>query len=72
MAGGHDFYEIEEVLQEDREKAIVFLLESSDQKGIKISEGEMQGTLDIKQKTIGGDLENSKNLKLCHSGSDTK
>ncbi|GJU30351.1 ribonuclease H-like domain-containing protein [Tanacetum coccineum] len=44
----------------------------SDQKGIKISEGEMQGTLDIKQKTIGGDLENSKNLKLCHSGSDTK
>ncbi|GJV59359.1 hypothetical protein Tco_1465459 [Tanacetum coccineum] len=28
------------------------LLESVDQKGIKISEGEMQGTLDIKQKTI--------------------
>ncbi|GJW25074.1 putative ribonuclease H-like domain-containing protein [Tanacetum coccineum] len=40
------------------------LLESADQKGIKISEGEMQGTLDIKQKTIGGDLENRRNLKL--------
>ncbi|GJT96577.1 hypothetical protein Tco_1092095, partial [Tanacetum coccineum] len=40
------------------------LLESADQKGIKISEGEMQGTLDIKQKIIGGDLENRRNLKL--------
>ncbi|GJX92851.1 hypothetical protein Tco_0347437 [Tanacetum coccineum] len=48
------------------------LLESADQKGIKISEGEMQRTLDIKQKTMGGDLENRRNLKLCHLGSDTE
>ncbi|GJR49736.1 hypothetical protein Tco_1400257 [Tanacetum coccineum] len=41
------------------------LLENSDQKEIKKAEGEMQGTLDIKQKTLGGDLENRRNLKLC-------
>ncbi|GJZ94176.1 retrovirus-related pol polyprotein from transposon TNT 1-94 [Tanacetum coccineum] len=41
------------------------LLENADQKEIKKAKGEMQGTLDIKQKTIGGDLENRRNLKLC-------
>ncbi|GJT66202.1 hypothetical protein Tco_1017682 [Tanacetum coccineum] len=44
----------------------------TDQKEIKKAEGEMQGTLDIEQKTIGGDLENRRNLKLCNSGSDTE
>ncbi|GJX98191.1 putative ribonuclease H-like domain-containing protein, partial [Tanacetum coccineum] len=44
----------------------------TDQKEIKKVEEEMQGTLDIEQKTIGGDLENRRNLKLCNSGSDTK
>ncbi|GKD59453.1 hypothetical protein Tco_1296962, partial [Tanacetum coccineum] len=48
------------------------LLESADQNGTKILEGEIQGTLDIKQKTMGGDLEIRRNLKLCNSGSDTK
>ncbi|GKC61520.1 hypothetical protein Tco_1089118 [Tanacetum coccineum] len=72
MADGRDFHKIKEVLPEDREKAIGTLLESADQKGIKISEGEMQGTLDIKQKTLGGDLENKRNLKLCNSGSNTE
>ncbi|GKE40085.1 hypothetical protein Tco_1463490 [Tanacetum coccineum] len=64
MASGHDFNETEEVLQGDRKKAVGILLESVDQKGIKISRGEMQETLGIKQKTIGGDLENRRNLKL--------
>ncbi|GKF17945.1 hypothetical protein Tco_0062863, partial [Tanacetum coccineum] len=69
MASGHDFNEIEEVLQDDRLSAIISitqgtLLESADQKEIKKAEGEMQGTLDIKQKTIGGDLENRRNLRL--------
>ncbi|GKG05438.1 hypothetical protein Tco_0325524, partial [Tanacetum coccineum] len=32
----------------------------------------MQGTLDIEQKTMGGDLENRRNLKHCNSGSDTE
>ncbi|GKF30489.1 hypothetical protein Tco_0100287 [Tanacetum coccineum] len=40
------------------------LLESADKKEIKKAKREMQGTLDIKRKTIGGDLENRKNLKL--------
>ncbi|GJU94521.1 hypothetical protein Tco_1319277 [Tanacetum coccineum] len=44
----------------------------TDQKEIKKAEEEMQGTLDIKQKTIGGDLENRRNLKLCNLGSDTE
>ncbi|GKA39414.1 hypothetical protein Tco_0731965 [Tanacetum coccineum] len=44
----------------------------TDQKEIKKAEGEMQGTLDIKQKTMGGDLENRRNQKLCNSGSDTE
>ncbi|GJS19323.1 retrovirus-related pol polyprotein from transposon TNT 1-94 [Tanacetum coccineum] len=48
------------------------LLESSDQKKIKKAEEEMQGTLYIKQKTMGRDLENRRNLKLCNSGLDTK
>ncbi|GJX11809.1 hypothetical protein Tco_0201668 [Tanacetum coccineum] len=48
------------------------LLENADQKEIKKVEGEMQETLDIKKKTIGGDLENRRNLKLCNSGSDTE
>ncbi|GJS30575.1 hypothetical protein Tco_0491195 [Tanacetum coccineum] len=48
------------------------LLESADQKEIKKAEEDMQGTLDIKQNTIGGDLENRRNLKLCNSGSDTE
>ncbi|GKF47502.1 hypothetical protein Tco_0137304, partial [Tanacetum coccineum] len=39
-------------------------LESADQKEIKKAEEEMQGTLDIKQKTMGEDLENRRNLKL--------
>ncbi|GJY67172.1 putative ribonuclease H-like domain-containing protein [Tanacetum coccineum] len=34
------------------------LLESADQKEIKKAEEEMQGTLDIEQNTMGGDLEN--------------
>ncbi|GJZ33011.1 retrovirus-related pol polyprotein from transposon TNT 1-94 [Tanacetum coccineum] len=67
MASGHDFHEIEEVLQEDREKAV-----STDQKEIKKAEGEMQGTLDIKQKTMEGDLENRMNLMLYNSGSNTE
>ncbi|GJQ93646.1 ribonuclease H-like domain-containing protein [Tanacetum coccineum] len=45
---------------------------TEDKNGIKISEGEMHGILDIKQKTMGGDLENRRNLKLCHLGSDTE
>nr|GEV11592.1 retrovirus-related Pol polyprotein from transposon TNT 1-94 [Tanacetum cinerariifolium] len=40
------------------------LLESADQKGIKILGGEMHRTLGIKKKTMGGDLENRRNLKL--------
>ncbi|GJR17932.1 hypothetical protein Tco_0966459 [Tanacetum coccineum] len=48
------------------------LLENADQKEIKKEKSEMQGILDIKQKTIGGDLENRRNLKLCNSGSDTE
>ncbi|GJS00650.1 hypothetical protein Tco_0317158 [Tanacetum coccineum] len=40
------------------------LLESADQKEIKKAEEKMHGTLDIKQKTMGGDLENRRNLKL--------
>ncbi|GJY81603.1 hypothetical protein Tco_0494354 [Tanacetum coccineum] len=40
------------------------LLESADQKEIKKAEKETEGTLDIEQKTIGGDLENRRNLKL--------
>ncbi|GJR94418.1 hypothetical protein Tco_0266592 [Tanacetum coccineum] len=48
------------------------LLESADQNEIKKAEEEMQGTLDTKQKTIGGDLQNKMNLKLCNSGLDTE
>ncbi|GKC64585.1 hypothetical protein Tco_1097183 [Tanacetum coccineum] len=48
------------------------LLESAYQKEIKKAEEDMQGTLDIKQNTIGGDLENRRNLKLCNPGSDTE
>ncbi|GJU69880.1 hypothetical protein Tco_1256139 [Tanacetum coccineum] len=59
MASGHDFHNIKEVLQEDKEKAA-----SADQKEIKKAEEKMHGTLDIKQKTMGGDLENRRNLKL--------
>ncbi|GKB12287.1 putative ribonuclease H-like domain-containing protein [Tanacetum coccineum] len=44
----------------------------TDQKEIKKAEEEMHGTLDIKQKTIGGDLENRRNLKLYNLGSDTE
>ncbi|GKB66050.1 hypothetical protein Tco_0927462, partial [Tanacetum coccineum] len=47
-------------------------LESADKKEIKTTEEEMQGTLDIEQKIMGGDLENKRNLKLCNSGSDTE
>ncbi|GJZ53183.1 hypothetical protein Tco_0608068 [Tanacetum coccineum] len=72
MASGNDFHEIEEVLQKDREKAVLMLrnqlastrprlsasistthgtlLENTGQKKIKKAEGEMHGTLDIKQK----------------------
>ncbi|GJT17389.1 hypothetical protein Tco_0876095 [Tanacetum coccineum] len=70
MTSGHDFHETKEVLQKDREKAAGTLLESADQKEIKKAEEEMQGTLDIKQKTMGGDLENKRNLKLYNSGSN--
>ncbi|GKA33186.1 ribonuclease H-like domain-containing protein [Tanacetum coccineum] len=52
MASSHDFNE-------------GTLLESADQKEIKKAEKETQRTLDIKQKTIGGDLENKRKLKLC-------
>ncbi|GKG35733.1 hypothetical protein Tco_0440887, partial [Tanacetum coccineum] len=48
------------------------LLESADKKEIQKAEGEMQGTLDIKQKIMGEDLENRRNLRLCNSGSDTE
>ncbi|GJV86640.1 ribonuclease H-like domain-containing protein [Tanacetum coccineum] len=48
------------------------LLENANQKEIKKAEEEMQGTLDIEQKTMGGDLENKMNLKLCNSGSNTE
>nr|GEW00306.1 ribonuclease H-like domain-containing protein [Tanacetum cinerariifolium] len=47
-------------------------LESAYQRGIKILGGEMHRTLGIKQKKMGGDLENRRNLKLCNSGSDTE
>ncbi|GJU74974.1 ribonuclease H-like domain-containing protein [Tanacetum coccineum] len=43
------------------------LLENADQKEIKKAEEEMQGTLDIEQKTMGGDLENRRSLKLWSS-----
>ncbi|GKF33387.1 ribonuclease H-like domain-containing protein, partial [Tanacetum coccineum] len=36
---------------------------NADQKEIKKAEEKMQGTLDIEQKTMRGDLENRKNLK---------
>ncbi|GJX03069.1 hypothetical protein Tco_0188985 [Tanacetum coccineum] len=52
MASGYDFHEIEEGT----------LLESADQKKIKKAEEDMQGTLDIEQKTMEGDLENRRNL----------
>ncbi|GJZ48327.1 ribonuclease H-like domain-containing protein [Tanacetum coccineum] len=48
------------------------LLESANQKEIKKAEEEMHGTLDIKQKTIGGDLENRRNLKLCQMSAKNK
>ncbi|GKC00929.1 hypothetical protein Tco_0987065, partial [Tanacetum coccineum] len=64
MVGGHDFHEIEEVLQEDREKA-AFNCQGTNKKEIKTMGGEMQRTLGIKQKTMGGDLENRRILKLC-------
>ncbi|GKC03117.1 hypothetical protein Tco_0994727 [Tanacetum coccineum] len=48
------------------------LLENAYQKEIKKAEEEMQRTFDIEQKTMGGDLENRRNLKLCNSGSDTE
>ncbi|GKG11804.1 hypothetical protein Tco_0346041, partial [Tanacetum coccineum] len=54
MASRHDFNEIEEGT----------LLESANQKEIKTTEEEMQGTLDLEQKIMGEDLENKKNLKL--------
>ncbi|GKB97532.1 hypothetical protein Tco_0983669 [Tanacetum coccineum] len=38
--------------------------DSADPRGIKIVEGEMLGTLDLKIKTMGGDLVNRRNLKL--------
>nr|GEV06126.1 hypothetical protein [Tanacetum cinerariifolium] len=47
------------------------LLESADQKEIKKVEGDMKEILDTKQETIGGDLQNRINIKLCNSGSDT-
>ncbi|GJT10044.1 hypothetical protein Tco_0857086 [Tanacetum coccineum] len=50
--------------QEVVEQSYGTLLENANQKEIKKAEGEMQGTLDIKQNTIGGDLENRRNLKL--------
>nr|GEV77128.1 ribonuclease H-like domain-containing protein [Tanacetum cinerariifolium] len=40
------------------------LLESADQRGIKILGGEIHETLGINQKTMGEDLENRRNLKL--------
>ncbi|GJW85414.1 putative ribonuclease H-like domain-containing protein [Tanacetum coccineum] len=39
---------------------------------IKIVRGEMLGTLGIKLKTIGGDLVNRRDLKLCNLGLDTE
>ncbi|GJZ35689.1 ribonuclease H-like domain-containing protein [Tanacetum coccineum] len=67
MAGGHDFYKTEEVLQKDRKKAA-----NADLRGIKIVGGEMLDILGTKLKTVGGDLENRRKLKLCNSGSDTE
>ncbi|GJW64935.1 putative ribonuclease H-like domain-containing protein [Tanacetum coccineum] len=41
-------------------------------RGIKIVGGEMLDTLGTKLKTIEGDQENKRNLKLCNSSSDTE
>ncbi|GJV20102.1 ribonuclease H-like domain-containing protein [Tanacetum coccineum] len=57
-ASGHDFMRLSSFTRENKEKAC-------NQKEIKKAKEEMQGTLDIKQKTMGGDLENRRNLKLC-------
>ncbi|GJV97691.1 ribonuclease H-like domain-containing protein [Tanacetum coccineum] len=46
------------------------LPENADLRGIKIVGGEMLDTLGTKLKTVEGDLENRRNLKLCNSGSD--
>ncbi|GJT82782.1 putative ribonuclease H-like domain-containing protein [Tanacetum coccineum] len=63
-----DHEDLEQVDEFDLEemdlKWQVILLESANQKEIKKAEGEMQETRDIKQKTVGGDLENRRNLKL--------
>ncbi|GJY82098.1 ribonuclease H-like domain-containing protein [Tanacetum coccineum] len=48
------------------------LLENADLRGIKIVGGEMLDTLGTKLKTVEGDLENRRNLKLCNSGLDTE
>ncbi|GJZ29011.1 uncharacterized mitochondrial protein-like protein [Tanacetum coccineum] len=48
------------------------LLESADKKEIKKAEEEMQGTLGIKQKTMGGDLENRRNLKIWYGIQNTE
>nr|GEX72520.1 ribonuclease H-like domain, reverse transcriptase, RNA-dependent DNA polymerase [Tanacetum cinerariifolium] len=55
---------------EDLEKGT--LLKSANQKEIMKVEGEMQEILDTKKETMGGDLQNKMNLKICNSGSDTK
>ncbi|GKA21101.1 hypothetical protein Tco_0701090 [Tanacetum coccineum] len=71
MASSHDFHEIEEVLQEDREKGT--LLESADQKEIKKAEGEMQGTLGVDWTGHAEDeQENFALMAYNNSGSDTK
>ncbi|GJX40053.1 hypothetical protein Tco_0255043 [Tanacetum coccineum] len=53
----------------DRFQSLLSQLEihGADQKEIKKVEEEMQGILDIKQNTMGGDLENMRNLNLCNS-----
>nr|GEW61255.1 hypothetical protein [Tanacetum cinerariifolium] len=43
------------------------LLESADQKEVKKAKEEMHETLDTKQETMGGDMKNRINLKLCRS-----
>ncbi|GKA56004.1 hypothetical protein Tco_0755076 [Tanacetum coccineum] len=70
MASGHDFHEIEEVLQEDKEKAAGTLLESLDQKEIKKAKEEIQGTLDINH--AEDKKENFALMAYSNPGSDTE
>nr|GEW44497.1 putative ribonuclease H-like domain-containing protein [Tanacetum cinerariifolium] len=65
-----DFNNIESTYQRCGKLSNLGLVAMMNQRGIKILGREMHETLGIKQKTMGGDLENRRNLKLCNSGSD--